>query len=134
MPRAQIILVEDDEDYRELLDDFLHSLGHSVVDFSSTEEALSHIEREGGAAPCLVLTDLRTGGRSGLELAIAVKRARRDLPVIMMTAYGDRRLAREASEAGVDVYIEKPFRLAELARLVDSLLPRPPTTDGGAAA
>lgn len=133
MPPATIVLVEDDEDYRSLLGDYLQSLGHRVVDFGSAEEALSHIERSGGAGASLVLTDLRMGGRSGLELAVAVKHARPELPVIVMTAFGDRRLARDAGAAGVDAWIEKPFALTELARLVAASLARRPPPDGAPA-
>jgi DNA-binding NtrC family response regulator len=133
MRPATILLVEDDDDYRGLLDDYLRSLGHRVVDFASAEEALGHIEQSGSAAASLVLTDLRMNGRSGLELAVAVKRARPELPIILMTAFGDRRLARDAGAAGVDTCIEKPFALTELARLVEALLARPPSPDGGLA-
>jgi DNA-binding NtrC family response regulator len=130
MAPATILLVEDDSDYRGLLGDYLHSLGHCVVDFASAEEALSHIDGSGGAAPSLVLTDLRMGGQSGLELATAVKRARPELPVVLMTAFGDRRFAQDAGAAGVDACIEKPFALTELARLVDALLAGHPSAPG----
>lgn len=134
MSPATILLVEDDEDYRGLLADYLGSLGHCVLGFPSAEEALSHIEGDGGAAPSLMLTDLRMSGRSGLELAIVVKRERPGLPVVMMTAFGDRRFTRDARDAGVDACIEKPFALTELARLVDTLLARPPSPHGGLVA
>lgn len=122
MANAQILLVEDDADYRGLLDDYLQSLGHCVAPFASAEEALGHIERNGLGPRCLVVTDLRMAGRSGLELAAEVKRSHPGLPVVMMSAFGNRQLGSDARGAGVDAFLEKPFRLAELARVVEALL------------
>ena len=127
---GNILLVEDDGDYRTLLADYLGSLGHSVVEFVSAQEALGHIQSDGGRRADLVLTDLRTAGGSGLELAAAAKQACPELPIIVMSASDDRRLAGDARRAAVDAFLEKPFRLAELARLVGSLLAHRPDGAG----
>ncbi len=111
----QLLLVEDDADYRELLSDYLTSLGHSVVGFSSAEDALRHVTESGEEPPGLVLTDMRMRRMSGMDLARALRRAHPEVPIILMTAFGERQLAQDAIRLGRSAYVEKPFRLADLA-------------------
>ena len=119
---SRLVLVEDDADYRALLCDYLRSLGHCVVEFASAEEALRHMDAAGAEAPSLVLTDMRMGRMSGLELARALRETHPRLPIILMTAYGERQVARETLGLGSSAYVEKPFRLAALRAEIDRML------------
>ena len=122
---SHLVLVEDDADYRALLSDFLSSLGHEVTEFPSAEEALRHIVGADAEAPSLVLTDLRMAKMSGLELARALRRSHPTLPIILMTAYGERRTAEQALALGASAYVEKPFRLATLRAEIERMLVSP---------
>ena len=118
----QLLLVEDDADYRELLSDYLTSLGHSVVEFSSAEDALRHVTESAEEPPGLVLTDMRMQRMSGMDLARALRRAHPSLPIILMTAFGERQLAQDAIRLGRSAYVEKPFRLADLAIEIERMV------------
>ena len=117
-----LLLVEDDTDYRELLSDYLTSLGHSVVEFASAEDALRHITGSADEPPGLVLTDMRMQRMSGMDLARALRHAHPLLPIILMTAFGERQLAQDAIRLGRSAYVEKPFRLADLAIEIERML------------
>jgi DNA-binding NtrC family response regulator len=119
----QLLLVEDDPDYRELLSDYLTSLGHSVVEFSSAEEALRHVQESTEKPPSLVLTDLRMRHMSGMDLARALRRVHPDLPIILMTAFGERQLPYDTIGLGRSSYVEKPFPLADLAKEIERMVP-----------
>ena len=118
----QVMLVEDDEDYRALLADFLDSLGHAVLAFPSAEEALGHMTGSDGGATSLVLTDMRMRKMSGLELARELRSTHPELPIIVMTAFGQRQLAEHALALGRSAYIEKPFRLGALRDTIEKLV------------
>lgn len=60
----QLMLVDDDEDYRALLSDYLSSLGHTVLMFPSGEDALRHMTETSGEAPSLILTRDRSQSAS----------------------------------------------------------------------
>lgn len=122
-----IVLVEDDARFRELLSDFLTGLGHAVHDFASAEEALRFLSdldlrRDVSERPRLLVTDQRMGRMSGLELARELRRRDPELPVILMTAFGERTLGGATRALGSSVYLEKPFSLAELAELTRKFL------------
>jgi CheY-like chemotaxis protein len=70
----------------------------------------------------LVLSDINMPGMTGLELLPKVKAARPDLPVIMITAYGDAETRRKALEAGAAGLLTKPIDFAVLRQDVDRRL------------
>jgi DNA-binding NtrC family response regulator len=117
-----LLLAEDDADYRTLLCEYLTSLGHSVIAFSSGEEVLRHMGEPKAEAPSLMLTDMRMERISGLDLARTLRRMHPRLPVILMTAFGERPLARDTLALGRSAYVEKPFRLSELGAEIERMV------------
>jgi CheY-like chemotaxis protein len=117
-----LLLVEDDDDYRALLVDFFTSEGHSVLECASAQEAIGHMQGGNGEAPSLVLTDMQMDRMTGLELARALRQTHPGLPIILMTAFGQRQLAREALALGRSAYIEKPFRLIDLMAEIERMV------------
>ena len=118
---ATIMVVDDDEDTRLALCDTLADLGHTAVPRSDGEAALREIDREDLD---LVLTDMKMPGMSGIELCRIVVGDRPDVPVVVMTAFGDVDAAVGALRAGAFDFITKPVGMAQLADAVDKALDR----------
>jgi DNA-binding NtrC family response regulator len=108
--RKTILVIDDEENIRRLYRDELGEAGYQVVTAAGWEEARALLA---AAAPDLVTLDIRLGeGPDGIEILRRIKEARADLPVILVTAYGEYRadFAAWASEA----YVVKSADLAEL--------------------
>jgi CheY-like chemotaxis protein len=114
-----LILVVDDEPDVEALfrQQFRRELRAErfVMQFArSAAEALKQIADAEGASLILILSDINMPGMSGLELLPKAKAARPDVPVIMITAYGDAETKRKALEAGAEALLTKPIDFATL--------------------
>src|SRR5690349_19703652 len=117
---SKILLIEDQEGYRATLE---HALGgdHDVRAVESGQRAL---EIAASQPVDLVVTDLKLGGMTGLEVTRRLKRADPYLEAIVMTAYGTVETAVEAMKEGAYDYITKPFSLDEFQLLVSNALER----------
>src|SRR4051794_27782308 len=82
--------------------------------------ALQRITDAAGASLILILSDINMPGMSGLELLPKAKAARPDVPVIMITAYGDAETRRKALEGGAEALLTKPIDFAALRGEIDS--------------
>ena len=114
-----LILVVDDEPDVETLfrQHFRRELraGRFVMLFAdSGDAALRRICDAEGASLILILSDINMPGMSGLELLPRAKAARPDVPVIMITAYGDADTKRKALESGADALLIKPIDFVSL--------------------
>ena len=109
MPR--VLIVDDEENLRLVLRTLLRRHGYEVEASGSAEDALARMEV---FAPDFVLTDVRMGGMSGLELTAELKRRGSQAVVIVMSAYGSVDLAIEALKAGAYDYVSKPFKEDEV--------------------
>jgi DNA-binding NtrC family response regulator len=118
----RILYVDDEPMLVFLVTRALEKLGVASQGFSSADEALAAFGREPQAFT-LVLTDLTMpGGMSGLELAQAVLAIRPDAKVVIASGCIDPAEARRAAALGVHTVIQKPAKVAEMARLVSGLL------------
>ena len=109
-----LILVVDDEPDVEALfrQQFRRDIrdGRCTMDFAqSANGALNLISDAACASLILILSDINMPGMSGLELLPRAKAARPDVPVIMITAYGDPDTRRKAMEGGADALLTKPI-------------------------
>ena len=118
MPHT-ILLVDDEPKMREVVGEALEEFGYRALTAASGAAALELLEREDVD---LVLTDLRMPGMSGRELLAAVKRARPNLPVVLITAYSTVKDAVQAIKEGAFDYIGKPFEIEELAATIGNAL------------
>ncbi len=117
---ATILLIEDQEGYRITLEQAL-SEDHDVRAVESGERALEVASAE---PVDLVVTDMKLGGMTGLEVIRRLKRADPYLEAIIMTAYGTVETAVEAMKEGAYDYVSKPFNLDEFQLLVANALER----------
>ncbi len=117
----RILLVEDDVAIRTILTRGLQGYGYHVVSAASAEEALMMI---GSATFDAVVTDKNLPGKSGVEVARAVRAQSQDVVLVMMTGYSSRESAKEMHHLGADAYVTKPFDTADLATLIEQLVLR----------
>jgi two-component system response regulator HydG len=109
---AKILVVDDQRNMRTTLSLMLRSAGHDVSEAAHGDEVCERVVR--GESYDLVLTDLKMGGRDGIEVLRYVKEVSPLTEVIVMTAYGTIESAVEAMRIGAYDYIEKPFGEEEL--------------------
>ena len=124
-----LILVVDDEPDVEVLfrQQFRRDLraGRFVMEFSqSAPMALQRIADAHGVSLILVLTDINMPGMTGLELLPKAKALRPDVPIIMITAYGDAETKRKALEGGAESPLTKPLDFAALRSEIDTRIER----------
>jgi CheY-like chemotaxis protein len=86
----------------------------------SADSPLQRINDAAGESLILILSDINMPGMSGLELLPKAKAARPDVPVIMVTAYGDADTRRKALEGGAEALLKKPIDFVALRSEIDS--------------
>ena len=124
-----LILVVDDEPDVEVLfrQQFRHDLraGRFTMEFAqSASAALQRIAAAAGVSLILILSDINMPGMSGLELLPKAKALRPDVPVIMITAYGDAETKRKAFEGGAEALFTKPIDFVTLRSEIDMRVER----------
>lgn len=123
MSGERILVIDDEAGLRELLSLLFRKYGYDVADAQSGEEGLDRFDRW---QPDLVITDLNMPGIDGLEVLRQVKaraaQQGRDVPVLLLTAFGSTAIAVEAMREGAFDYVAKPFHNDELRLLVAKAL------------
>lgn len=114
--RARVLLVEDDQEMRNLLTDALGRRGFVVIACASGAEALDEMQ---GADPDVVVTDIHMPGMDGLELCRRVTAFRPAVPVIVITAFGSLETAISGIRAGAWDFVTKPFEIETIAIAID---------------
>jgi FixJ family two-component response regulator len=117
--RPFVSVVDDDESVRESLPDLLKEFGFDVQAFSSAEEFLSS---ESVGQTCCLILDVAMPGMSGLDLQRELRRRRRQIPIVYITAGGDDALrSRVLKEGAVDCLL-KPFSETALLAALNAAL------------
>jgi DNA-binding NtrC family response regulator len=119
MPGGQILVVEDRESLRRMLERALVEEGYRVEVAESGERAVEQLRE---LAFDLVLTDLMLPGISGIEVLRSCRDLRPATPVVVLTGFGTVDSAVEAMKLGASDFLEKPVEIDDLYRLVASLL------------
>ena len=126
---VSILVVDDEPDVPELFRQRFRRearQGTYVLHFAgSGEEALEQLAGEIEPELIVILSDINMPGMDGLELLRRVKQRRPDLPVMMVTAYGDDERRRRAAEYGAAHFITKPVDFDHLKVQLQSLPPAP---------
>jgi DNA-binding response OmpR family regulator len=123
MQGARIVVVEDEEDIRELIQYHLEREGCRVTAVGDGQLGLEAVQRE---VPDLVLLDLMMPGKDGLEVCRDIRADERiaHVPVLMVTAKAEEADVVLGLGMGADDYIQKPFRPRELVARVKTALRR----------
>jgi two-component system, NtrC family, nitrogen regulation response regulator NtrX len=118
---ADILIVDDEADIRELVAGILEDEGHRTRTAGSSDEALSAIEAR---RPHLAFLDIWLQGSrlDGLQVLDVVKSQHPDLPIVMISGHGNIETAVSAIKAGAYDFIEKPFKADRLVLVADRAL------------
>ncbi len=127
--RGKILVVDDEQEMRSLLEDYFRGEGYEVHSFSSAISALEALSPGGplgtdqiaGDIDALI-TDIKMPQMNGLEFTTKLLQLRPEIPVIVATAFGSIETAIEAMQRGAFHYVVKPFKLAEMRVNVDRAL------------
>jgi len=117
----RILVVDDDESLRRVMQMQLEEAGYEVLAVSQGQDALALME---DTTPALVITDLKMPGISGLDLLRKLREAYPETTVIMITAFGTVSTAVEAMKAGAYDYITKPVDYEQLMLVVNRAMER----------
>ena len=115
--KKRVLVVEDEEKLRRVVELQLVSAGFEVDKAATAEEGVKVVDRAD-----LVLTDLRLPNMDGLELLALIRRQNAQVPVVVMTAYGSIETAVECMKAGATDFLLKPFSLDHLMQVVHKAL------------
>ncbi len=121
-----VLVVDDEPDVAELFrQQFRRDLRAQrfAMDFaSSAADALARIADTFGQSLILILSDINMPGMTGLEMLPKVRELRPDVPIIMITAYGDPETRRKAIESGATGLLTKPIDFTLLRHEIDTRL------------
>src|SRR5438445_7966040 len=115
--KKRILVVDDEDKLRRVIELHLISAGYEVEKARSAEEALRLVDRAD-----MVITDLRLPSMDGLQLLSLIRRQNAHAPVVVMTAFGTVENAVEAMKSGATDCLLKPFSLDHLTAVVGKAL------------
>jgi CheY-like chemotaxis protein len=121
IPPMRVLLVDDEVPARQLIESFLARDGHAVTAAGDGRAGLDHFER---GTFDLVITDRAMPVMNGVQMVAGIRRINRDVPVIMLTGFGDIMRASGDHPEGVTLVIAKPVTLEDFRKaLADARTP-----------
>ena len=129
MNATTILVIDDEPQLRRAMKATLSSIGYTVVEAKTGEEALAVLDE---LRPDLILLDLNMPGIGGLETCRSI-RERSDVPIIILSVRNNEVDKVHALDAGADDYVTKPFGIQELLARVRAAMRRGPAGDSSTA-
>lgn len=117
---ARILIADDDDRLRQVIDEYLRSEGFTTIQAANGTEALALWQER---RPDLLVLDWMMPGRSGIEVAREIRR-HQNTPIVMLTARDDETDKLLGLELGADDYLTKPFSMRELVARIRAVLRR----------
>ena len=116
---ANILIVDDEQSYRQLLSLVFETEGNKIRTAMNGRQALELLQEEPAD---IIISDVKMPDMDGIEMLRAVRETLPDLGVVLMTAFASVETAREAFKLGADDFIPKPFDVEELKLIVRKTL------------
>lgn len=116
---ANLLIVDDEQSYRQLLSLVFESEGHQVRTAMNGREALEALQKHPAE---IIISDVRMPDMDGISLLRAARELYPDIGIVLMTAFATVDTAREAFKLGADDFIQKPFDVEELKLIVRKTL------------
>jgi len=117
--KKRILIIEDDDEMRSLLKDFIEEEGYEA---DSVEKGTYAFRKLITDSFDLIITDIRMPGYSGLEILPELKRLQPRIPIIVITAFGSEEVYRKALLRGANAYLEKPIHFHKLKELIQEII------------
>jgi CheY-like chemotaxis protein len=116
--KFKILVVDDSQNIREMLEDFLDFEGHQTILAKDGKEALNLFSEQDFD---LVITDLGMPGMSGWKLSEHIKERKPGTPIIIITGWGAQLSDEDLTNNDVDLILPKPFHLDQVKRAIDTV-------------
>jgi len=117
--KAKILVVDDEEDVRQLLSDILASESHEVNVASNGSQGIEMFKKQ---AFDMVFSDLGMPGMSGWEVAEKIKTINKQVPVVLVTGWNIELKDQEMKDKNIDMVIHKPFELEQVLKSVHEVM------------
>ena len=126
--KARILLADDDYEMRALLALSLFRAGYKVVECPDGWRLLEHLEHyillgSEDEKVDLIISDIRMPGITGIEILRGMPQGEGYPPIILITAFGDKKTHRQAEQFGVAAIFDKPFEIDDLLAKVRKIVP-----------
>ncbi len=120
--QGHVLVVDDEEEMRNLCRDYLEAQGFRVTMFSGAKEAWQKLTEDSVFADGVdaVLSDVRMPGLGGLDFLYQLRQRFPQIPVVLMTAYGAGAESKKALKTGAYDYVGKPFHLSRLKSTIQA--------------
>ncbi|MBI5638267.1 MAG: response regulator [Nitrospinae bacterium] len=118
-PKHTILVIDDEENIRNVLETVFTGKGYGVVKTANGFEAIKAVE---GGGVDLAVIDIKMPGMDGMELLSRIKDHSAEFPVVIMTGFADVETAAKALKAGASDFLAKPFGAQEVYHSVSRLL------------
>lgn len=122
---ARVLVAEDDSAMRAMLVESLREAGYQVIEVANGRQLETCLDPQGKACPMpdIIVSDVRMPGRTGLEVLARLREIDWAMPVIIITAFGDRATHEEAYRLGAAQVIDKPFDVDDMVDAVRAIVP-----------
>ncbi|HUU45427.1 MAG TPA: response regulator [Acidobacteriota bacterium] len=117
-PIRDVLIVEDDNEFRVLLTEIVEALGYNTEGVADAESALERVAKK---KPDVIISDFKLPGMSGEELIREVKAEYADLPIVLITGYAPSLDGKEFADGAADAFLLKPFRIDRIGDILRSL-------------
>lgn len=116
-PIRDVLIVEDDTEFRVVLVEIIEAMGYNAYGVGDAETAMKRI---GEHCPDAVISDFKLPGMSGEDLIRKVKSSHPDLPVVLITGYAPSLNGKEFADGVADAFLMKPFRIDRIGDILRS--------------
>ncbi len=120
-----VLVAEDQTEMRAMMSELLRRRGFEVVEAQDGQQLINRLrerlEQASATPPRLIITDVRMPGCSGLEVLTRLRRFDWVTPVILITAFPEEAVVREALRLGASLVLDKPFDLEDLVAAAERL-------------